>query len=95
MIVLLMLMHLGTRRMLLMTTPLLNSSSTFNAYRVTLADGRATSVGAVIDEARRTRGKAIAASFCAMVKLCRRGRIQLAALLAPALGRTRQLRYLP
>jgi hypothetical protein len=81
--------------MLLMTTPLHHTSTVFDPFRVTLPDGRVTTIDAVLHEARRARGKAIADAFASLPKFWRRLRLDLAALFAPALGRGRQLRYLP
>ena len=67
----------------------------FDPFRVTLPDGRVTTVEAVLDEARRARAQAIGNAFAELPKLLRRARLELAALFAPALGRSRQLRYLP
>ena len=42
---------------------LLIRSGIFNSYQVTLPDGRVTTVGSVLADARRARGKAIATAF--------------------------------
>ncbi len=78
-----------------MSSRLHHTSVDFDLFRVTLPDGRVTTVDAILAEARRARGKAIVDAFGALPKLCRRIRLDLAALFAPALGRGRQLRYLP
>lgn len=78
-----------------MTTPLHPTPVAFDLFRVTLPDGRVTTVNAVLDEARRARGKAIRRAFASLAERCRCLRLELAALFAPALGRGRQLRSLP
>jgi hypothetical protein len=81
--------------MLLMTYPMNHTSHAFDGFRVALPDGRVTTVDAVLAEARRARGKAVNKAVASLPKLWRRIRLDLAALFAPALGRGRQLRYLP
>lgn len=78
-----------------MHTPYNATPPSLDRVEVTLPDGRATTIGAVLDEARRARGEAIAEALRAAPKHGRRWRLHLAALFAPVLGRTRQLDYRP
>ncbi|MFO1152592.1 MAG: hypothetical protein U1E42_02845 [Rhodospirillales bacterium] len=65
-----------------------NKSPVFDRLPVTSPDGQATTVETILSDARVARGSALRHALRTL-------RLELAALLAPAFGRSRQLRYLP
>ncbi|MFO1128878.1 MAG: hypothetical protein U1E66_10675 [Rhodospirillales bacterium] len=75
-------------------TPVLNSSI-FAAHKVALPDGRVTTIDTVLAEARLARGRDVGRTFARLRAVPHVVIQHLAALFAPALGRTRHLTYLP